>query len=577
VEQFRGNAAIAGRQVGAVLCLLTATGLALRIPSLGDGLTGDELSTAWIVSGNSIGHVLHLVRGPDELNPPIYFVFAWLSAHLGSAPWLLRLPSLLAGTATIPLVYLLGAWTVGRRAGLLAAALVAFSPFMLFYSTQARAYALMTMLVVASTLALLAAVRTGRSLWWAAYALSSCLALYTHYTAIFCLGCQAGWAFAVHPPARKRLIAANLVAAVAFAPWLPTFFADGRQPSTEFVSGLQHATLNYATGEIGSWSLGYPGTGLGAVPGGIALVLVGAGLTLAAVELFRGVARGVEREAPALKGGVALVALLAVATPVGELAYGLFGPNIFSARDIIASLPALAVLVAALLAAAGGLAMILASGAVLLGVLIGALTSRAARYDRADFPGAASFVEGQARAGDVVVDAAALTEVPLTPLDLFLDPSFPEYRLLLPSSVHPTARELSTGTYRARFTFNDEVAPPELLLRRAFRAAMGHRVFIVARTPAACPLSTADAYVSAIERHLGRPFGPSLPRLAADRSAAQAFCPGTSELGMHSRALYLGLPGTYLMPRGFHLTDVENFAGTTPLTVMVARSDPPIG
>jgi hypothetical protein len=572
MEPLGRDGRLTGRQIGSLLCLLTAAGLALRIPSLGDGLTGDELSTAWIVSGNSLGHVLRVVQGPGELNPPIYFVFAWISAQLGSDPWLLRLPALLAGTATIPLVYLLGAWSAGRRAGLLAAALVAFSPFMLFYSTQARAYALMTMLVVCSTLALVAALRTGLPVWWVAYVASSCLAVYTHYTALFCLGAQAGWALAFHPAARGRLIAANLVATAAFAPWLPTFFADGQQPTTKFVSGLQQMTAGYSTAEIGTWSVGFPGAGLGAVPGGLALVLVGAGLTLAVVGLARGPARGDERRAPVLKGGLALLVLLTVATPAGELVYGLFGPNILSARDMIASLPALAVLVGGLLAAAGGLTAIAAAGAVVLGVLLGALNSRSSDYERADFPGAAGYIDSHARAGDVVVDAAALTEVPLTPLDLFLDTSVRQYRLLVPSSTHPTAPELSTGTYEARFSFDDEVTPPAVLLRRAVRAARGHDVFIVVRTPASCPLGARDAYASAIDRHLGGPFGPPLPRLPADRPAARSFCPGTSALGTHSRAVYLGLPGTYLMPRGFRLTDAESFPGTTPLTVMVASA-----
>ena len=45
---------------------------------------------------------------------------------------MLRAPSFLAGVAAIPLVYLLGARTVGRAAALVAAAITALSPFMIF-------------------------------------------------------------------------------------------------------------------------------------------------------------------------------------------------------------------------------------------------------------------------------------------------------------------------------------------------------------------------------------------------------------------------------------------------------------
>lgn len=53
--------------------------------------------------------MLSSIRSDDEITPPLYFIFAWLSMKLGSDPEWVRLPSLLAGTAVIPLVYLVGA------------------------------------------------------------------------------------------------------------------------------------------------------------------------------------------------------------------------------------------------------------------------------------------------------------------------------------------------------------------------------------------------------------------------------------------------------------------------------------
>ena len=89
------------------------------------------------------------------------------------------MPSLLAGVATVPLVYVLGARTVGRAAGLAGAALLALSPFAIFYASEARAYALMTLIVVLSTLALLRALETNERRWWAAFALLQAAAMYS--------------------------------------------------------------------------------------------------------------------------------------------------------------------------------------------------------------------------------------------------------------------------------------------------------------------------------------------------------------------------------------------------------------
>lgn len=154
--------------------LITLAGLALRLPSFGDSLFGDEVGAYWIVAGHSLGRVLYYMRGhtpSPELNPPLWFVTAWFSAKIfGLSAQSLKLVSLVCGTATIPLTYLLARWTVGVRAGLAAAAIVAFSPFLIFYSTEARPYALLVFLCLVSSLALIQGARGGSWRWWALYA-----------------------------------------------------------------------------------------------------------------------------------------------------------------------------------------------------------------------------------------------------------------------------------------------------------------------------------------------------------------------------------------------------------------------
>ena len=179
-----------GRLLLAAVGALTLLGFAIRLANFDQSLLGDELSTYWIINGHSLGDVLSSVRSNDEITPPLYFILGWLSLKIGSDPEWVRLPSLLAGTATIPLVYMLGARTVGRAAGLLAAAVFALSPFMIYYSDEARSYALMIALLTASTLALLIALESGRARWWAVYAACSCGALLSHYTCVFPLAAQ---------------------------------------------------------------------------------------------------------------------------------------------------------------------------------------------------------------------------------------------------------------------------------------------------------------------------------------------------------------------------------------------------
>jgi Dolichyl-phosphate-mannose-protein mannosyltransferase len=73
-------------------------------------------------------------------------VLSWIVAQVGDAPELVRVPSLVAGVATVPLVYLLGVRTVDRVAGVVAATWLALSPFQIFDGTESRSYALVTAL-----------------------------------------------------------------------------------------------------------------------------------------------------------------------------------------------------------------------------------------------------------------------------------------------------------------------------------------------------------------------------------------------------------------------------------------------
>ena len=84
---------------------------------------------------------------------------------------------------------------------------------MIYYSTEARGYELMVVLVILSTLALLAGVDDGRARWWVAYPACACAAVYTHYTAVFALAPSFCGSCRAHPGARRAALLASLGAA----------------------------------------------------------------------------------------------------------------------------------------------------------------------------------------------------------------------------------------------------------------------------------------------------------------------------------------------------------------------------
>jgi uncharacterized membrane protein YgcG len=556
----------------AVIGGLTLLGLALRLPALGDSLFGDELSSYFVVTGRSLAGTFHLLNGNAiELNPPLYFALAWASEKLaGDSAQSLRLISLVAGTAAIPLTYVLGRLTVGLRAGLAAAAMVTLSPFLIFFSAEARAYALLMVLVLVSSIGLLQALRTGRLRWWAVYAVCSCAAMYTHYTSLFVLVGQFGWAFWTHPRARRALVGANAVAAAGFVPWLPYLINTTHSPGRNVIGFLQPFGLHAIRLALETSAAGHPFLPLTTIPGSIALAMIVVGACLAlpplALRLGRGRGRGGEGGGGGHRGGGGeegghrgggrgrdgngngdarwtrgggpqLPLVLAASTPVGLALYSLLGTSVWDNRDLISSWPGFAVALAALLTGAGDPARrsqvagrerghpgklaiaALPAALVLAGFAIGAAKMPQRSHRRPDYDAAARWIAAAGAPGDPVVDLGALTPGP---------PNETEAALALPrrsrAGLYPVVRlgqpplkaVLRAAPYAPLPAERGEVVAHEAAImathRRLFLVLSGYAPLTViqaqrrARTPV--PAQTALGQLAAFLRALPTDFQP---------------------------------------------------------------------
>jgi mannosyltransferase len=192
-----------------IIAGLTAGAAALRFATLGaQAYHHDEIVTASRVLRADFVHAMEAV-GFSESAPPLYYALAWLWTQVtGTGEVGLRSLSAVAGAATVPVAYLLGAELRGRRTGIAAAALVAVHPMLLWYSQEARAYALFALLTALSLLYFLRALRpgdapvvrgrygystTGTSRDVVLWGVFSALALATHYFALFPVAAEALW------------------------------------------------------------------------------------------------------------------------------------------------------------------------------------------------------------------------------------------------------------------------------------------------------------------------------------------------------------------------------------------------
>ena len=489
------------------LAALTVAGAVVRVIVARQSVFADELSTYWISATHGLGDVLALLYSSGkihhaEITPPLSFLASWLTTRVGKSPELLRLPALIAGTATIPLVYLLGLRTVGRRAALLASALTALSPFMIYYSAEARAYGLLMFFVAGSTLSLLLALDTGRRRWWVVYAICAAAAFYTHYTCLFVFAVQLVWVLWTEPRARRAALLASGAAVVLVLPWIPGLIQDLRSPTVKILSALSAFTPNAIRLDIQHWALGYPYTvagGLRDLPGTPALALLAVAALLVVIGLARralggalrlgegthraegrrlgeGTGQGEGRSLGEGRRRIVLVAALMLATPVGEVLASAAGNHIIGVRDLAASWPYLALSASALVVAAGGALALAAAALAVVAFGLGTAKMLEARFARPNFSGPADYIAAHARTGDVVIDGTgALSPGPTTPLDVTLHRQLPVVRALAPAErSYP-------------FNFLTPSVPISTAFARAVAAAHGNRIFVVSVRLAANP------------------------------------------------------------------------------------------
>src|SRR5580658_718485 len=105
---------------------LTILATWLRVAGIDKGLWWDEIYFLVITVRHPLAEILTVF--PGDTQHPLYSVLAWLSIHLfGEHPWSLRLPAILFGVASVPMLYLLGISVTSRIQALLAAALLTVS------------------------------------------------------------------------------------------------------------------------------------------------------------------------------------------------------------------------------------------------------------------------------------------------------------------------------------------------------------------------------------------------------------------------------------------------------------------
>ena len=179
-----------------ILAGITAVGFILRVWEIGaKGLWLDEAFSVWL-GWKPLSELLAWVVKIDQ-HPPLYYTLLhfWIKIA-GDNPDDVRMLSAILGTLTIPVMFLLGRRLMGTTVGLLAALILALSPFHVRFAQETRMYTLLMLNVSLALLALTwiltnprrAALTPRRIITdpaWLGYMVFCAAALWSHNTAIF--------------------------------------------------------------------------------------------------------------------------------------------------------------------------------------------------------------------------------------------------------------------------------------------------------------------------------------------------------------------------------------------------------
>jgi len=405
------------------LAALVILAAALRFSTLGlQSFWYDEAFTPVHVLHPGLGATLHSVVHTEN-TPPLWYVLIWAwSRVFGTGAIALRLPSALFGVASVPVAWAIGRELTERRATAIASgAFVAVNPLFVWYSQEARAYALFVLMAALAMLCFLRALRepTGRRL--AAFAVSASLALLSHYFAAFLLapmivmlllGDRIPGLRADRPreggdrSSRASLLACGVVLVVGLA-LLPLAVAQGGHGAQwigewALSSRLQAIPRYYLTGYMGA-PLGH----------GIEL--------LVALPILAGIGWGLWSVLEPREERGALIALsIAACGVLLPLVLVAFGLDYLAPRNLVAAMIPVSALIAVVVTArrAGPtgtvLAALIASGALAISIDV----ELSPRLQRGDWRGVADVLRGTANNKRVITTV----ELGAAPLEYYLPP-----------------------------------------------------------------------------------------------------------------------------------------------------------
>ncbi len=393
----RGLAGVGRREVVTIagLALLAA---AIRFATLAQqSFWLDEGYTEHLVR-MSFGGMLHTIP-KTESTPPVYYGVAWLWTRMfGFSEPGIRSLSALAGTLTVLAAYAIARLLANRRAALIAGLLVASAPLLVWFSQEARAYALATLFATVTVLCVLQYRETSGLKWLIAWTVAAALGLATHYFVGFVVAPELVWLLIRRRREISVLAAAGAVIAVAIA-LVPLALAQRGTGHADYISQGSLATRVLQVPK--QFLVGY------ASPSQVLTAVL-------ATLLVAGALIGLIKSGSLGSRSIRLLLAIGLTCVLAPILLAILGVDFVNTRNLLPCLPTLIVVVAVGLDALdplGGACVAAALTAVFLCVVV--LVDTHAQFQRDNWRGASEAL-GRAVQTRIILVRPAAGFIPLS-------------------------------------------------------------------------------------------------------------------------------------------------------------------
>ena len=204
--------------------------LALRLIFVNQPLWLDEATSGLVVRNLSSSQIITQFS-PADFHPPLYYLILKIwSIPFGTSEIALRSLSILAGILTVYFVYLignqLGETSVKKKVGVWASLFLATSGLHIYYSQEARMYALACFFIVLSVYFFNKILRLGKFVDWLGFSVTLTLSVFTDYLPLFMIPVFWIWAYLSKKNLKwwKSFLISHLLVFVCFIFWIPVLF-----------------------------------------------------------------------------------------------------------------------------------------------------------------------------------------------------------------------------------------------------------------------------------------------------------------------------------------------------------------